>query len=97
MDLADVSRKLERVETKLDSLTDAVSRLAVIEERHLALSGHITRHEERLNSHGHRIRGLESGGVGREVKIDYTSRILWLLVGAAGVLVGLLLKVLVGG
>lgn len=97
VDLSDLSHKLERMEGKVDSLTEAVARLAVIEERHLALSTTINRHEERLNGHGHRIRGLETAGAGREVKLGYTSHVLWLIITAAGFLLGLFIKMRWGG
>jgi len=45
----DVNQRLERIETKLDSVTDMLGQLARIEERASGIDTRVSRHEYRLD------------------------------------------------
>ncbi len=46
-DMDDLSRRLDQIDSKLDKLSDAVSRLAMIEERITHQTTSLTRQDER--------------------------------------------------
>ncbi len=54
-----LSKRLDQIDSKLDKLSDAVSRLAMIEERITHQTTGLNRQNERLDGHEKRLRQLE--------------------------------------
>ena len=79
----DLSRRLYQIDSKLDKLSDAVSRLAMIEERITHQTTSLTRQDERLDEQDKRLRQLEFLSSRRGVMLNYVERFGWLVLTAA--------------
>lgn len=78
----DLSRRLDQIDAKLDKLSDAVSRLAMIEERISNQTTTFTRQNERLDNQEKRIRSLEFQSSRRGVMLNYVERFGWIVLTA---------------
>ncbi|WP_263322576.1 hypothetical protein [Endozoicomonas sp. Mp262] len=78
-----LSKRLDQIDSKLDKLSDAVSRLAMIEERITHQTTGLNRQNERLDGHEKRLRQLEFQSSTRGVVLSYIERFGWLLLTAS--------------
>ena len=72
--------RLDRIETKLDKLTEVVVKLATIEVRQTSLNEGLKRLGTRVDDHEGRIRPLET----RQASISWVERVIWVAL-AAGI------------
>ena len=81
--MTDISDRLDRIDVKLDNLSEAVSLLARIEERIAHQTENMIQINTRLNDMESRIRSLEFQSSSRGVVIGYIERFGWILMTAA--------------
>lgn len=86
-----VEDRLERIEEKLDDLTDAMVSLARSEEKILAIQEQVQNQNERLNRHSEKIDDVEKVAIRNE----FTSKIVWaILIAIIGSLVSMIMGVM---
>lgn len=78
----DLSSRLDRIDTKLDKLTDAISQLARIEERISHQNQNMIQLDAQFKDMEDRIRQLEYQGGTRGVLLRHIERFGWLLISA---------------
>ena len=74
--------RLQRIEEKLDKLTDTVSELARIEERLLSVFKRLDRHEKRLDDQEDDIKELTNGVLLNTRTSNNIERMFWVFVTA---------------
>ena len=87
--MTDLSDRLDRIDVKLDKLSEAVSQLARIEERISHQTESMGQIDTRISDMESRIRALEFQSNSRGVVISYFERFGWILVTTAIGLAGL--------
>ncbi|WP_419831251.1 hypothetical protein [Endozoicomonas atrinae] len=80
--MADLSDRLDRIDTKLDRLSEAVSQLARIEERISHQNENMGTIDARLNDMETRIRTLEQASNSRGVILAGIERFGWIVISA---------------
>lgn len=85
--MPDLSDRLDRIDVKLDKLSEAISQLARIEERISHQHDNMNQVDSKLSDLEKRIRTLELQGSSRGVVIGSIERFGWLVVSALIVLV----------
>ena len=80
--MTDLSDRLDRIDVKLDKLSEAVSQLARIEERISHQNDNMNQLDSRLGEMEARIRALELQGSSRGVLLAGMERFGWLVVSA---------------
>ena len=79
-------RRLDRIESKLDKLSEVITAIARVEEKLLAGSNRIDRLENRADKHGKEIDDLKKIATYNHTYVKGLERFAWILVSA---LVGL--------
>lgn len=69
----EITRRFDKIESKIDNLSDAMVTLARNEEKIIAIQEHITQHSTRLNRHSEKIDFLEDAAA----KSMFTNKIVW--------------------
>lgn len=80
--MPDLSDRLDRIDVKLDKLSEAISQLARIEERISHQNDNMNQVDGKLNDLETRIRALEVQGSSRGVVIGGIERFGWIAVSA---------------
>ncbi|WP_299735356.1 hypothetical protein [uncultured Endozoicomonas sp.] len=80
--MTDLSDRLDRIDVKLDKLSEAVSQLARIEERISHQTENMGQIDSRLNDMEARIRTLELQGSSRGVLLAGIERFGWIAISA---------------
>ncbi len=80
--MTDLSDRLDRIDVKLDKLSEAVSQLARIEERISHQTESMGQIDSRLNDMEARIRTLELQGSSRGVLLAGIERFGWIVISA---------------
>ncbi|WP_419533726.1 hypothetical protein [Endozoicomonas sp.] len=80
--MTDLSDRLDRIDVKLDRLSEAVSQLARIEERISHQNDNMNQLDSKLSEMEARIRALELQGSSRGVLLAGIERFGWLVVSA---------------
>lgn len=80
----------DRVDKKLDVLTEVVEKLARIDERMLSTFRRMDTYDEtqreltkRLSDNEKRVADMESKSTGQVVKLDWMERLVWIVIVAA--------------
>ncbi|WP_067582781.1 hypothetical protein [Endozoicomonas ascidiicola] len=80
--MTDLSDRLDRIDVKLDKLSEAVSQLARIEERIAHQTESMGQIDSRLNDMEARIRTLELQGSSRGILLAGIERFGWIVISA---------------
>lgn len=75
-------QRLERIEEKLDKLSDTVSDLARIEERMLSVFKRLDRHEKRLDDQEDDIRSIGNDVLLNSKSVKGAERLMWIAISA---------------
>jgi trehalose-6-phosphate synthase len=73
-------QRLERIEEKLDKLSDAVSQIARVEERILTIFNRLDRHEKRLDDQEDDIKEISEGVLLNTKVANNVERMFWICV-----------------
>lgn len=76
-------KRLDRIEEKIDKLSEIVISLARAEEKLSNLEGDRNLTNQRLNKHSERIDGIEDRIVEQAVTVRVINRIFWITITAA--------------
>ena len=74
--------RLERIEEKLDKLSDTVADLARIEERMLSVFKRLDRHEKRLDDQEDDLRTLSNDVILNSKSVKGAERLMWIAISA---------------
>ena len=74
--------RLERIEEKLDKLSDTVADLARIEERMLSVFKRLDRHEKRLDDQEDDLRTLSNDVILNSKTVKGAERLMWIAISA---------------
>ncbi len=74
--------RLERIEEKLDKLSDTVADLARIEERMLSVFKRLDRHEKRLDNQEDDIREISDNVLLNSKSVKGAERLMWIAISA---------------
>jgi len=74
--------RLERIEEKLDKLSDTVADLARIEERMLSVFKRLDRHEKRLDDQENDLRTLSNDVILNSKTVKGAERLMWIAISA---------------
>ena len=77
-----MDNRLDRIEQKLDKLTEAVSQIARVEEQLLSAFKRMDRHEKRLDDQEDDIRVLENVVMVNSSSVKNSERFFWIVVSA---------------
>lgn len=75
-------QRLERIEEKLDKLSDTVSDLARIEERMLSVFKRLDRHEKRLDDQEDDLRLIGNDVLLNSKSVKGAERLMWVAISA---------------
>lgn len=75
--------RLERMEKKLDTLSDAVVSLARMEERMITLFKRMDKYDDAQNKISERVDKVEKATVQRGVVFYLLDKLFWVIIGAA--------------
>lgn len=92
MNIAMSEQRLERIEDKLDSLSDAVANFGRIEERLLSIFKRLERHEKQLDGHSDDIKQLTNSVLTNSNSLKFGERLFWVVVTSAASLVVYLMR-----
>ena len=81
-DLMIADSRLERIEEKLDKLSDTVADLARIEERMLSVFKRLDRHEKRLDDQEDDIREISNDVLLNSKSVKGAERLMWIAISA---------------
>ena len=84
--------RLERIEEKLDKLSDTVSDLARIEERMLSVFKRLDRHEKRLDDQEDDLKDLSSNVLLNSKTSSSIERLFWVIITATASVVVYMFK-----
>lgn len=85
-------QRLERIEEKLDKLSDTVSDLARIEERMLSVFKRLDRHEKRLDDQEDDLRALSNNVILNSKTTTSIERLFWVIITATASVVVYMFK-----
>lgn len=77
MDPEVIDRRLGRIEADLRSITDALIKLAAVEERMSAQTARLDNQDGRLSDHEQRVRLLEQSHQSRRGSMSVWERLVW--------------------
>lgn len=92
MHIAMSEQRLERIEDKLDSLSDAVANFGRIEERLLSIFKRLERHEKQLDGHSDDIKQLTNSVLTNSNSLKFGERLFWVVITSAASLVVYLMR-----
>ena len=75
-------QRLERIEEKLDKLSDTVANIARVEERILTIFNRLDRHEKRLDDQEDDLKELNNNVILNSKSIKNAERFAWVIVSA---------------
>ena len=75
-------QRLERIEEKLDKLSDTISDLARIEERMLSVFKRLDRHEKRLDDQEDDLRSIGNDVLLNSKSVKGAERLMWVAISA---------------
>ncbi len=78
MDPEVIDRRLGRIEADLRSITDALIKLAAVEERMSAQTSRLDSHDGRLSDHEQRVRLLEQSHQSQKGSMSVWERLVWI-------------------
>ena len=84
--------RLERIEEKLDKLSDTVSDLARIEERMLSVFKRLDRHEKRLDDQEDDLKNLSNSVLLNSKTSSSIERLVWVIITATASVVVYMFK-----
>ena len=84
--------RLERIEEKLDKLSDTVSDLARIEERMLSVFKRLDRHEKRLDDQEDDLKNLSNSVLLNSKTSSSIERLFWVIITATASVVVYMFK-----
>ena len=86
----DLVKRFDRIEDKLDKLSEAMVTLARNEEKIIAIQSQVSQHSQRLNRHSEKLDKIET----MATKNSFTSKIVWaVLVAVIGAVVSMIMGV----
>ena len=85
-------QRLERIEEKLDKLSDTVSDLARIEERMLSVFKRLDRHEKRLDDQEDDLKNLSNSVLLNSKTNSSIERLFWVIITATASVVVYMFK-----
>lgn len=85
-------QRLERIEDKLDSLSDAVANFGRIEERLLSIFKRLERHEKQLDGHSDDIKQLTNSVLTNSNSLKFGERLFWVVITSAASFVVYLMR-----
>jgi hypothetical protein len=74
--------RIEKIETTLDRLVEAISQIAVVDERLISLFKRMERFEKRLDEQEDELREIKETVIVNSKLITSTERIFWIAVSA---------------
>ena len=87
----EITRRFDKIEDKLDQLSEAMVTLARNEEKIIAIQEQVSQHSTRLNRHSEKIDRIE-GNVSNN---NFTSKVVWVvLVAVIGAVVSMVFGVM---
>ena len=92
MHIAMSEQRLERIEDKLDSLSDAVANFGRIEERLLSIFKRLERHEKQLDGHSDDIKQLTNSVLTNSNSLKFGERLFWVVITSAASFVVYLMR-----
>ncbi len=84
--------RLDRIEQKLDKLTEAVSQIARVEEQLLSLFKRMDRHEKRLDDQEEDLQQLNNTVLTNTHSVKAGERLVWLVLATVASGLGYLLR-----
>ena len=84
--------RLDRIEQKLDKLTEAVSQIARVEEQLLSLFKRMDRHEKRLDDQEDELQQLNNTVLTNTQSVKAGERLVWLILATVASGLGYLLR-----
>jgi uncharacterized protein (UPF0335 family) len=84
--------RLDRIEQKLDKLTEAVSQIARVEEQMLAVFKRIDRHEKRLDDQEDDIQRLTEEVLANSYSVKAGERVFWIGIATVASVLGYLIR-----
>ena len=84
--------RLDRIEQKLDKLTEAVSLIARVEEQLLSLFKRMDRHEKRLDDQEDELQQLNNTVLTNTQSVKVGERLVWLVLATVASGLGYLLR-----
>ena len=75
--------RLDRIEKKIDQLSDAMVALARTEEKLVSIEKNNSAAYDRLNAHGRKLDEIESRLVKQESQMNTISRLFWIAISVA--------------
>jgi hypothetical protein len=84
--------RLDRIEQKLDKLTEAVSQIARVEEQLLSLFKRMDRHEKRLDDQEDELQQLNNTVLTNTQSVKVGERLVWLVLATVASGLGYLLR-----
>ena len=84
--------RLDRIEAKLDKLTEAVSQIARVEEQMLSVFKRIDRHEKRLVEQEDDIQRLTEEVITNSYSVKAGERLFWIGIATVASVLGYLLR-----
>lgn len=85
-------QRLERIEDKLDRLSDSVANFARIEERLLSIFKRLERHEKQIDGHSDDIKQLTSSVLTNSNSLKFGERMFWIMVTTGASLIVYLMR-----
>ena len=74
--------RIEKIETTLDRLVEAISQIAVVDERLISLFKRMERFEKRLDEQEDELREIKETVIVNSKLITSTERIFWVVISA---------------
>lgn len=87
------TKRLDRIEAKLDKLTEVVATIARLDERIVTLYNRIERHEFRLDDQEKKTEDLTEAVTNNSTQIKNSERLFWIAVSALASYVVYIMKV----
>lgn len=85
-------QRLERIEGKLDKLSDAVANFGRIEERLLSIFKRLERHEKQLDGHSVDLKELTNSVLTNSNSLKFGERLFWVVVTSGASLIVYLMR-----
>lgn len=87
------TKRLDRIEAKLDKLTEVVATIARLDERIVTLYNRMERHEFRLDDQEKKTEDLAEAVTNNSTQIKNSERLFWIAVSALASYVVYIMKV----
>ncbi len=77
------NERLERIEQKLDKMSDAIVSLARMEERMISLFKRMDSYDEKQSKLENRVLAVEANQATQNGSNNWTDKVIWLIIAAA--------------